>query len=68
MSVADDQARLALYRQAEEDILLGGQSSSVPGRSLTLSDLTKVQKMIEVLQARVNTATRGPILLGRPRR
>ena len=67
--MSSDETRLALYRQAEEDILLGGQSSSVPGRSLTLGSLGEVQEMIRVLEARVSRSTSGPLLLSRgPRR
>ena len=68
MALADDQTELEFYIQCRRDILAGGQESSVPGRSLKLPPLKDVERMIEILQARIATATRGPILLGRPRR
>jgi hypothetical protein len=64
--MSSDATRLALYLQAEEEILLGGQSAAVPGRSLTKADLATIRKAIAELQARVNVRARGPIQMGRP--
>jgi hypothetical protein len=61
----DDAARLALYIQAEEDILLYGQSTAVPGRNFQSADLSAVQSMIERLRIRVNAATYGPVRLAK---
>jgi len=61
-----DAARLALYQQAEEDILTGGQSVAINGRSMTRANLPEIRKMIEVLSARVARASSGPLVLGRP--
>ena len=63
---ATDAERLALYQQAEEEILTRGQSIAVNGRQMTRANLADVRKMIETLQARVNAASKGPIVLGRP--
>ena len=63
--MSSDETRLALYRQAEEDILAGGQSSSVPGRSLTLANLSEIRAEIRNLEAKVSRKTSGPLLLSR---
>lgn len=61
-----DVARLALYQQAEEEILTSGQSIAINGRNMSRGNLAEIRKMIDVLSARVARASRGPLVLGRP--
>jgi hypothetical protein len=51
LTLAQVEARLALYVEAEQKIL-EGQSYSLGGRSLTRADLGAVQKEIERLDRR----------------
>lgn len=49
------QAQLAAYLAAEEKLLTGGQSATLPnGNQLTLAELSQVQAGIKLWESRVN--------------
>lgn len=47
---------LALYQQAEADILAGGQSKAIRGKTLTHANLGDIRKGIEYWQKRAGTS------------
>jgi hypothetical protein len=51
MTLAQAEARLALYLKAEEDILERGQSYAIKGRALTRANLKEISETIQSLQA-----------------
>lgn len=53
------EARLALYVQAETQILNGAQSYSIGNRTLTRGDLADIAKWIERLEAELLNLNRG---------
>jgi hypothetical protein len=61
MTLEQAEARLTLYYNAEAAILEGAQAYTIHGRSFTRADLATIQKVIEQLEAKVQTLTRGGI-------
>jgi len=57
---AQAEAKLQEYLDAETAVL-AGQSYSIAGRTVTLSDLEAIQKGIETWNKRVQRLTRGGI-------
>lgn len=51
------QADLALYRKAEEAILVGGQSYEVAGRKLTRANLSEIRAAKADLERRIAILT-----------
>jgi hypothetical protein len=58
-----DAELLKIYRHAEVQILLGGQSYTIGGRQYTRASLRDLHKKIEDLQARIDYS--GSIALAR---
>ena len=57
MTVAQDQASLALARAQMDAILGTGAVVTADGRTLTFVDLPKIQEVIEWLEARIGAAS-----------
>jgi hypothetical protein len=60
-TLAELQQRLAAYQQAEQDVLLKGQSYEIPGpdgsRKFTRANLETLQGMIKVLEQDIAAAS-----------
>jgi hypothetical protein len=66
--IAALEARLALYLQAEADILRNQSYQMPDGRQLTRADLREVRKGIEDLRGEIEGAAGTPVVRGRARR
>lgn len=53
ITLAEAEAKLALWLQVEEDIALNGQSTAILGREFRSADLSAVQKNVEIWNNRV---------------
>jgi hypothetical protein len=56
ITLADAEAKLAMYLAAEEAVLTG-QSYMIAGRQMVRADLSKIQRGIEIWDTRVNELT-----------
>ena len=63
-----DAEMLAALNTAVNDVLLYGQSTSVPGRTFTRANLNDLERMRLFYETRVRRATAGPVLMGRGQR
>lgn len=55
MAVLTDEERLAELKEAIHNVVVGGQSKTVRGKSITYASLAEMRKEIAILEAKINS-------------